>query len=170
MPETRSKIFFSKTERNELQEGLKPILITDSFSTPENIGHVIRIAANVGALKVVILNSGNLRKSKIRKTAGTAFDHVTTVFSTTRELQDHIPEGYTLTALETSEGAKNIFTTTLPDKMALVLGNEKSGISQEVLNQCSRKVYIPMPGPVKSMNVSHAASVCIFQWLRGIKD
>jgi len=168
MPDTHSKIFFSKTKVDELKEDRKPILITDSFSTPENIGHIIRIAANVGALKVVVLHSENVRRSKIKKTAGTAIDHVQTVFSTTQELQDHIPDGYTLTALETSDGAKNIFTTTLPDKMALVLGNEKSGIREELLKKCRLKVFIPMPGPVKSMNVSHAAAVCVFQWLNQI--
>jgi tRNA G18 (ribose-2'-O)-methylase SpoU len=166
MQETHSKIFFSKYNVNPLDDSTKPVIITDNFSTPENIGHIIRLAANVGALKVVVLRSENLRKSKIKKTAGTAIDHIPLVFSETDRLQEHIPEDYTFTALETAEGAKNIFNTSLPDKLALVLGNEKYGISDSLLKLCNLKVYIPMPGTVKSMNVTHAASVCLFEWLR----
>jgi len=166
MQETHSKIFFSNNPQRESADNLKPIIITDNFSTPENIGHIIRLAANVGALKVVVLGSENLRKSKIKKTAGTAIDHIPLIFTTAAELRSYIPEEYTLTALETAEGARNIFNTSLPDKMALILGNEKYGISEEILKQCDLKVFIPMPGSVKSMNVTHAASVCLFEWLR----
>ena len=166
MQETHSKIFFSKTRVNPLDDSIKPVIITDNFSTPENIGHIIRLAANVGALKVVVLGSENMRKSKIKKTAGTAIDHITVIFSDFEELHDHIPQNYTFTALETAEGAANIFETALPDRLALVLGNEKYGISGELLKLCKVKIFIPMPGTVKSMNVTHAASVCLFEWLR----
>jgi len=165
MTNTHSKIFFSENPVKSIEDDIKPILITDNFSTPENIGHIIRLAANIGVLEVIILGSENLRKSKIKKTAGTAIDHINLVFSTYEDFHEHIPDDYILTALETSEGAKNIFTTNLPDKMALILGNEKSGIREELLNACKLKVFIPMPGSVKSMNVSHAAAVCVFKWL-----
>ncbi len=165
MTETHSKIFFSSNTSREVDESIKPVIITDNFSTPENIGHIIRLAANVGALKVIILGSENLRKSKIKKTAGTAIDHIPLAYSTPEDLPKHIPDGYVLTALETAEGAKKIFSTTLPDKMALILGNEKHGISKNLLEISKMKVFIPMPGTVKSMNVSHAAAVCLFKWL-----
>ena len=167
MQETHSKIFFSKHTDREPAGSIKPILIADNFSTPENIGHLIRLAANVGALKVVVLGSENLRKSKIKKTAGTAIDHIPLVFSTFENLKEQIPDDYTLTVLETAEGAKNIFSTKLPDKMALILGNEKHGVREELLDISRVKIFIPMPGTVKSMNVSHAAAVCLFQWLSG---
>ncbi len=165
MTNTHSKIFFSETEVREIPTGHRPIVITDNFSTPENIGHVIRLAANIGALKVIVLGDNSLRASKIRKTAGTSFDHIPIEFIATEELAAHIPEGYTLTALETVSGAENLFTTNLPDKMALILGNEKYGISAELLNMSGKKIFIPMPGPIKSMNVSHAAAVCLFFWM-----
>ncbi len=165
MQETHSKIFFENNTAKELDDSIKPILITDNFSTPENIGHIIRLAANVGALKVIVLGSENMRKSKIKKTAGTAFDHIQLVFSDIKRFEKHIPDDYTLAALETVTGAENIFNTKLPDKMALILGNEKHGISSELLNMSKIKLFIPMPGTIRSMNVSHAAAVCLFQWL-----
>ncbi len=165
MQHTHSKIFFKNNVTKKPDDSIKPIIITDNFSTPENIGHIIRLAANTGALKVIILGSGNMRKSKIRKTAGTAIDHIELVFPEIQKLKYHIPDDYILTALETVTGAKNLFETKLPDKMALILGNEKYGISDELLNLSKLKIFIPMPGSVKSMNVSHAAAVCLFHWL-----
>ena len=169
MVDTHSKIFFSETEVREIPAGQRPIVITDNFSTPENIGHVIRLAANIGALKVIVLGDNSLRASKIRKTAGTSFDHIPVDFIAREELSAHIPQGYTLTALETVAGAESLSTTILPDKMALILGNEKYGISKELLDMSSKKVFIPMPGPIKSMNVSHAAAVCLFCWIGQVK-
>ena len=165
MSETHSKIFFSETEAKEIPAGFRPIVLTDNFFTPENIGHVIRLAANIGALKVIVVGESTLRISKVRKTAGTAFDHIPVEFISVADITEHIPEEYTLTALETVSGAENLFTTKLPDKMALVLGNEKYGVGKELLNMSSKKIFIPMPGPIKSMNVSHAAAVCLFHWM-----
>ncbi len=165
MVDTHSKIFFSETDIKAIPVENRPIVITDNFSTPENIGHVIRLAANIGTLKVIVVNGDTLRPSKIRKTAGTAFDHLPIEFVSATELSEHIPGGYTLTALETVAYAENLFTADLPDKMALILGNEKYGISEELLKLSNKKIFIPMPGPVKSMNVSHAAAVCLFYWL-----
>jgi len=164
MQETHSNTFFTNNPQKELNDSIRPIIITDNFSTPENIGHIIRLAANVGTLKVIILGSENMRKSKIKKTAGAAFDHIQLIFSDTERLNELIPNDYSLTALETVNGAKSIFSTKLPDKMALILGNEKYGISNELLNMSRLKVFIPMPGTIRSMNVSHAAAVCLFQW------
>ncbi len=169
MTNTHSKIFFAETEVKKLPDDYKPILITDNFSTPENIGHIIRLAANFDALKVIIVGENELRLSKIKKTAGAAFDYIPIEFITLVELTEHIPTGYTLTALETVTGAENLVATKLPDKLALILGNEKHGISKELLDMSSKKVFIPMPGPIKSMNVSHAAAVCLYSWFVTLK-
>jgi len=164
MQETHSKYFFNEQNESSITPGNELIIITDQFSTPENIGSIIRLAANVNAKEVIVLGSEECRLSKIKKTAGAAMGHVTVQFVNP---DDFIcPEGFTLIALETVTGAKNIYASEFPQKTALVLGNEKKGVSQEMLLKCQGSVFIPMPGAIKSMNVSHAASVCVFEWLR----
>jgi len=162
--ETHSNTFFSKESYNEIPTAYRPIIVTDHFSTPSNLGNIIRLAANIGALKVIALTNQDLRASKIKKTAGAAHAHIPVEYIETRELSLHIPEDYSLIALETCTGSKNLFQHQLPDKMALVLGNEKYGIHPELLQLCKEAIHIPMCGPIKSMNVSHAASVCLFHW------
>ena len=164
MPETHSKYFFNEANKSRSQEGSDVIIITDNFSTPENIGSIIRLAANVNASKVMVLGSEACRESKVKKTAGAAIGHVKVEWQSADSFT--IPEGFQLVALETVEGAKGIYECVLPHKLAIVLGNEKYGVSQEVLGKCDAAVYIPMPGAIKSMNVSHAAAVCLFEWFR----
>lgn len=162
--ETHSKYFF----KNQIDKAIdvSPVLIADSFSTPANVGSIIRLAANLGAKKVIVLNGEHLRDSKVKKTAGAALDHVEVIYSDGERLKDLIPNDFTLCALETVEGAQSIFDVNLPSKMALVLGNEKYGVSDEVLAKCDESYFVPMPGVIKSMNVSHAATVCLFEWYR----
>ncbi|NPA37471.1 MAG: TrmH family RNA methyltransferase [Chlorobi bacterium] len=164
MNENHSKIFFEGHTVNELSDDIRPVLIADRFSTPENIGHLIRLAANVGAKKIIVVDSEDHRQSKINKTAGTAIKYVDVVFCNLDELRDNIPADYSIVGLETAGGAENIYSAKLPDRMAIVLGSEKYGIQPDLLKMCGLKVFIPMPGPVKSMNVTHAAAVALFVW------
>jgi tRNA G18 (ribose-2'-O)-methylase SpoU len=166
MKETHSKHFFSSQQCADIPASMRPILIADGLSTPENIGHLIRLGANIGVNKVLAIMENDLRKSKIRKTAGTAYDHIITEYIKREDLLKHLPNTHVLTALETAPLAVNIFDQSLPANMALVVGNEKHGIHPGTLKLCKHTVYIPMSGPVKSMNVSHAAAVCLFQWYR----
>ena len=50
--------------------------------------------------------------------------------------------------------------------MAFIVGSERNGLSEELLVQCDLVVYIPVPGPTRSLNVSHAAAVALFEWQR----
>ncbi|MCG8581113.1 MAG: hypothetical protein MI866_14430 [Bacteroidales bacterium] len=164
MPETHSKYFFKEANCSSLNESSDIIIVTDNFSTPENIGSIIRLAANVNASKVIVIGSEACRQSKVKKTAGAAMGHVKVEWHAADSFS--IPDEYQLIALETVEGARDLYEKALPNKMAIVLGNEKYGISQEMLGRCDGAVYIPMPGAIKSMNVSHAATACIFEWIR----
>ncbi|TAJ11558.1 TrmH family RNA methyltransferase [Marinilabiliaceae bacterium JC017] len=161
---THSNTFFAAGQYPGLPEQYRPIIITDHFKAPDNVGHIIRLAANIDALKVLVLTDNPYRKSKINKTAGAAISSVEIHYITQDQLWQYIPEDYILTGLETSQDSQNIFSTQLPAKLAVVLGNEQFGINHQLLQQCNMKVHIPMPGIIKSMNVSHAASVCLFQW------
>jgi tRNA G18 (ribose-2'-O)-methylase SpoU len=54
------------------------------------------------------------------------------------------------------------------DKCILIIGNEGNGISQEVLDVCSHKVYIPMFGEVESLNASIAGGILMFEMQKSL--
>jgi TrmH family RNA methyltransferase len=121
----------------------------------------------VGAEDVFILGTDfQLRMSSIRKTAGLSFNNVRLTFISPEDFFDQLSLDVKLVAIETSEDSTNIFTTKLPDKIAFLLGNERNGLPDEILQKCAVKVHIPMTGQCKSMNVSHALSVALFEWQR----
>lgn len=47
--------------------------------------------------------------------------------------------------------------------IAIVMGNEKDGVSPEMVSQADYKVIIPMSGFVQSFNISVAAALCFYQ-------
>ena len=152
--------------QNRIALAHTPIIVTDCLKTPENIGHLIRLAGNIGISKIISIEEVQLKDSKIKKTACMAWDYVELIHATTENYQQFIPDDYQWVALETSNQSQNIYTTTLPVKMAVFLGNEIRGIQPEILSLCPTHIHIPMTGAANSMNVSHAASVCLFEWLR----
>ena len=162
MKENDSRVLFAPGSITPPQD--PPLIVADGLRTPENIGSLIRLAANIGIRKVILLNSPELKESKMRKTACMAWDYVELVRTTLGELD--LPEGYEMVAVETTPTARSIYEKALPRKVALVLGSEVHGVSAEVLSMCKEHVFIPMTGPDTSMNVTHAAAVALFEWVR----
>lgn len=163
--ETNSVVFFNAQSYQELPN--KPIIAAWQIINPENIGNLIRLADNVGAEDVYILGEDfHLRMSSIRKTAGLSFNHVQLSFITPENFFSRLNPEYQLVAIETSNESTNIFTTDLPEKIVFLLGNERNGLPDDLLDKCNSQVHIPMTGKCKSMNVSHALAVALFEWQR----
>ncbi len=164
MEKNDSRMLFNDGKHERLAS--PPIVVADLIRTPENIGSIIRLAANVGVECVVSIESEPHKEYKIKKTACMAWDYVRLVHCSPSEVFENIPEDYSLVALETSPESRMIYEVQLPEKMALVVGNEMHGIRQELLDRCGLHVNIPMTGAATSMNVSHATAVALFEWQR----
>ncbi len=146
----------------------RPVIIADNLRTPENMGSVLRLAANIGALKTLFISdlAHEFKSYKIKKTASGAFDKTNWNIIPLDDLDKELPADYRLIAIETSPTAQNLYSFTFPAKVALCIGNEKNGIRQELLERTQHQLYIPLPGPVTSLNTTHALSVALFEWYR----
>ncbi len=71
--------------------------------------------------------------------------------------------GVLVVALEQAAQAIDYRTLTSKKPIALIVGNEVDGISQEILTLCDRVIHIPMHGTKESLNVSVAAGIALFQ-------
>ena len=163
--ETNSIAFFTDRIYPELSQ--KPIVAAWQIINPENIGNMIRLADNVGAEEVFILGSDfQLRMSSIKKTAGLSFNNVRLTFISPEDFFAQLSPEFQLAAIETCGDSTNLFTTQLPKNIIFLLGNERNGLPEDILQKCSIKLHIPMTGKCKSMNVSHALSVTLFEWQR----
>lgn len=75
-------------------------------------------------------------------------------------------QNVTIVALEHTDQSRSLYDTELTFPVALVLGNEISGISDPVLAQADLAVEIPMFGMKHSLNVSVAFGIGIYELLR----
>jgi tRNA G18 (ribose-2'-O)-methylase SpoU len=166
---TQANKFFSNIEDTQSSDYNPPILVGDNLKTPENIGSLLRLAGSIGCNSIYITDTDpeDVRLSKVKKTATTAFNKVDIIFTPTSDLIKKLKDSdYRLIGIETAEGSKNIFKSSIPKKVAIFIGNESHGLSTEIINSCNDIFYIPMPGIVKSLNVTNAAAVVLFEWYR----
>ncbi|WP_340113406.1 TrmH family RNA methyltransferase [Maribellus mangrovi] len=164
---TNSVQFFRDHPVDSDSEEAQLILAAWKISNAENIGKIIRLAHNVGATQALFVQGDeNHRLSKIKKTAGFSYDQQAWSFITEKEFETEYLPNHVVTALETCDGAVDLYQTRLPVKTILLAGSESRGIPEEILALINHKVFIAMPGGCKSMNVSNALSVAAFEWLR----
>ena len=167
----KSNTLFEQIRTEDLYEKIpRPILIADHLLTPDNMGAMIRLADNIGATEVCFLGrEEEHRLAKVRRAAASSRDNIRWYFSEETDLHKIVPDGKTIVAIETADNATCIYDTQLPENVAFIVGSESRGLSDELLSQCDMVVYIPVPGPTRSLNVSHAAAVALFEWQRQMR-
>lgn len=78
--------------------------------------------------------------------------------------------GFQVLAAHLSERARNFRDVDYTRPTAILLGQEKDGVSDEALAACDGEVIIPMVGMVTSLNVSVAAALILFEAQRQRQD
>lgn len=168
----KSNLLFEQLQTEQIFKHIpRPIVIADALTNAENMGSLIRLADNLGAEKLFFLGEQPSRHvMKLRRAAASSRDNINWSFTPEMLLRQLLPVNMKIVALETATNATNVFTTQLPENAAFVVGNERYGMRPEILSQADMIVYIPVPGPTRSLNVSHAAAVLFFEWLRQMQN
>lgn len=164
----KSNNLFSTINPESLYDSVpRPIILAYNLLTPDNMGSMIRLSDNIGASEMIFLGVEPTHSlGRVRKCAASSRDNIKWYFTEENDLRKLIPANKKIVAIETATNATNIYKTELPADAAFIVGNESHGIREEILSQCDMVVYIPIPGPTRSLNVSHAASVALFEWYR----
>jgi tRNA G18 (ribose-2'-O)-methylase SpoU len=143
------------------------IVVLEDVADPTNVGAIFRSVAAIGADAVLVTPrcSDPFYRRAIRVSMGTVLQVPWTRvgdWNSTRELL--AASGFTIAALALSEDAVSIrsFAETAPDRVALVLGAEGSGLTPEALAAADSVVMIPMAHGIDSLNVAAAAAVSMF--------
>jgi len=144
------------------------IIVADNIQSPMNMGAILRLASNLNALKTwfVYEEDPGFRHYKIKSSSSGASEKTDWGIVHPDDLAQILPIDYEIIAIETTEDAQNIFTAVFPEKVVLIVGNERLGISETVLKLANQKFFLPVPGSTSSLNVSHALAVGLFEWYR----
>lgn len=154
-----------------LDDEAKFFVILDHLEDPHNLGAIIRTceAAKVDAIIMPKDRQAQVNSTVMKTSAGTLDNvnivTVTNLVSTIDELKKN---GFWIvgTALEDSVDYRSIDYS---GKIALVIGNEGSGMSKLVKNACDFIAKIPMYGTTNSLNASVASGIMIYEVIRNRK-
>ena len=140
----------------------KKIIILDGIQDPGNLGTIIRSAVAFNIDTVVLSRECvDLYNSKVlRSTKGMIFNKNVIV----RDIVPFIDslDKYTIYGTSVTNG-EDIRSIELPEYIALIIGNEGKGISQEVYDRCNKFIYIKMNDKCESLNAGVAASIIMYE-------
>ncbi len=155
---------------NSRQKSLRVVL--ENIHDPHNVSAIFRTCDAVGVQKVSLLYYLEKFPKIGRKSSGSAFKWVEKdKYKDVETCYDDLKsEGFSIYASTLDENAVSFFELDLTKKVAIVLGNEHRGISEDAANLADKKFFIPMLGMVQSLNVSVAAAVILYETLRQRRD
>lgn len=146
----------------------KVVLLCENVDSPANIGGLFRLADSFGVQKIIFTGTTvDLKSPRLKRTARSTQNWVVMeqYKTATSALQMLKEQKYTAIALEITD--KSIPVSQLQinsaEKLVLVIGNENTGVSEEVLLACNKQVHIPMFGKNSSMNVTQATAIALYE-------
>ena len=141
-------------------------LICDDISSGLNVGSLLRISDAFGVEKVIFCGNHIPMGRKMVKTSRSTEKYVSYELSKNiLEVIGGYKNSHLLLGLEITSNSLPIkeFTFETEKPLALIIGNENIGISEEVLKHLDQTVHITMYGQNSSMNVVQATAVALYE-------
>lgn len=167
----------SEKENIKIKGGLRQIksaprneiyIILDNIKAMENVGAIFRSADAVRAKKIFLCGiTATPPRNKIFKTSMGAVEWIDWEYSSTAEkvVNKLKQDGVWIVALEQTKTSINFREAKYKKPIAVVLGNEKTGVSPAVLKCADLHVEIPMHGRANSLNVATSAGIILYEIL-----
>lgn len=137
------------------------LLVLDGVQDPGNVGTILRTAAALGATATVALpGTVDLWNAKVVRSAMGAHFHHPALFSTWEEL-DAFRQQYGVVLWAADAAGEPVGSALPPPRLALVVGNEGSGITEATRARADHLVALPIAAIVESLNVAVAAGILL---------
>lgn len=148
---------------SERQFSLRVVL--ENIHNPHNVSAIFRTCDAVGVPEIDLLYTVEKFPSISKVTSASSkkwveirkYDSVENCIKTLKN------DGFKIYGTMLSENAHNIYDLDLTEKIAIVMGNEHRGISDEISDLIDKNIHIPMHGMIQSLNVSVAAAVVLYE-------
>ncbi len=157
------------------REGRFPIwVIAENIRSLFNVGSIFRTSDAARVRKLLLTGfTGRPPRNEISKTALGAEHSVPWAYAPrTVDVVEELKEtGVKIVVLEHTDDSRDFKAVSYNFPLALVLGNEVDGVSDEVIAMADQAIEIPMFGVKQSLNVSVAYGIAVYeilgQFLRG---
>lgn len=142
--------------------------VFENIADPHNVSACLRSCEAVGMMEVCFVNNTQPFPSLGEKSSASArkwldrkqFKKVSDCYSYLRQ------QGKLIYTTHLSAQSTSIYDADLTKNVALVFGNEHSGVSEEALDLSDGNILIPQIGIIQSLNISVACAVSVFEAFR----
>lgn len=143
-------------------------VVMENIHDPHNVSAIFRTCDAVGIPKVNLIYNYESFPRIGKKSSASAFkwvekDKYKSVENCYTELKK---KGFKIFASSLSGKSKSLYELDLTGKIAVVVGNEHRGVSEEAANMADEIFLIPQFGMVQSLNVSVATAVIVYEAMR----
>lgn len=147
------------------------VVILDHLEDPHNLGAIIRTCEAAGIKSIILSKNRQVQvNATVMKTSAGTLQNINLVsVSSIANCIDSLKDnGYWIVGTSLTDSV-DYRTVDYSGKIAIVIGNEGSGISSLVAKKCDFLVKIPMYGTTNSLNASVAAGIMIYEVIRNRK-
>lgn len=144
-------------------------IVLENVFDPHNISAVMRTCDSVGIQEIFILNSKIPRHKNwgFKSSSGAKKWLTVHEFENFEDCIKILRERYTrILTTHLSDDAVNLYEVNFTESIALVFGNEQDGVSEEMLAAADGNFIIPQVGIIKSLNISVACAVTLYEAYR----
>jgi tRNA (guanosine-2'-O-)-methyltransferase len=144
------------------------VVVMENIHDPHNVSAIIRTCDAIGVGEVYLIYYIEKSPKIGKKSSASAWKWVKrknfkTVDDCYSELRDN---GYKIYATCLEGKSKSLWDVDFTGKVAIVLGNEHRGVSEEAWKKADGNIQIPMFGMIQSLNVSVASAVILYEIAR----
>ena len=152
-----------------LEDGRKPfILVLDRITDVRNFGAIARTAECEGVDAILLPSKGSVQvNADAVKTSAGALNRIKVC--RTDNLKDslfYIQQCGLRLVVCTEKSKVPLYETNLRGAVAIIMGSEKDGVTQDLINMADISCCIPMKGEIASLNVGVAAGMAMYEKLR----
>jgi tRNA G18 (ribose-2'-O)-methylase SpoU len=149
---------------NTLERPRELIIVCAPMRSNVNLSRIARAAACCGVERIVCAGPGKLERKIARDGADTV--QIETHRTLPPVLKELRADGYRLVGLEQTTNSRNLHQYEFARRTALVIGNERSGLTDDILRRLDDVVEIPVWGLPYSYNVATATAMALYEYCR----
>jgi tRNA G18 (ribose-2'-O)-methylase SpoU len=133
-----------------------------------NISAIFRTVEAAGLKNIIVVGETSQKKINSNHIDFKCYKYLNIEYCPEIEepLQKLKKNNFKIYATYMTEDTVDMWSADYNGKIALVLGTEKYGVSETVLQYCDKKIWIPTLGLTRSLNVSVSTAVLIYEIIR----
>ena len=151
------------------EEGKTPfLLMLDRLTDVRNFGAICRTAECVGVDAIIIPEKGAspINSDAIKTSAGALYNIKICKEKNLAHTVDYLQQSGVMVLAATEKAQKLIYEVNFTEPCVIVMGNEETGISKEVMHHSDEKIKLPIEGKTQSLNVSVACGAILYEAVR----